>query len=60
MYGLFAIGLALLATLPVLVGWLFFGPLAYLSTYAASRDLFECEREDWDDEEGEVVAELLD
>ena len=39
-YGLVGVGLAVLATLMVLVGWLLLVPLAFLSTYAAYRELF--------------------
>lgn len=42
-YGLVGIGLALVATLMFLVGWLFLVPLAFLSTYAAFRDMFGAE-----------------
>jgi hypothetical protein len=40
-YGLVFIGLAIVATLMILLGWLFLMPLCYLSTYAAYRKLFE-------------------
>lgn len=40
-YGLVAIGLAIVATLMFLLGWLLLLPLIFLSTYAAYCDLFE-------------------
>jgi uncharacterized membrane protein len=39
-YGLALIGITLLATLPLLLGWLVLMPLFYCSTYAAYRDIF--------------------
>jgi uncharacterized membrane protein len=44
-YGLVFIGLAIAASLLLMIGWLFLVPLAYLSTYAAFRDLFESQGE---------------
>jgi len=44
-YGLVGVGLAILATLTFLLGWFLLLPLAFLSTYAAYRDLFEDEIE---------------
>jgi uncharacterized membrane protein len=40
-YGLSFIGLAIIASMLAMLGWLFLGPLLFLSTYAAYRDLFE-------------------
>jgi uncharacterized membrane protein len=40
-YGLAFIGLAVVASLMIMLGWLFLVPLCYLSAYAAYRDLFE-------------------
>lgn len=39
-YGIAFIGLALASTMMLLLGWLFLGPLMFLSTYAAFRDMF--------------------
>jgi uncharacterized membrane protein len=39
-YGVVFIGMALLATVTFMLGWLLLGPLMFLSTYAACRDLF--------------------
>jgi len=40
-YGLVGAGLAVVATLTFLIGWILLLPLVFLSTYAAYRDLFE-------------------
>jgi uncharacterized membrane protein len=44
-YGLVFIGLAFVATLMFLIGWIFLVPLTFLSTYAAFRDMFDTEVE---------------
>jgi hypothetical protein len=43
-YGLALIGIAILASLPLRLGWLVLMPLIYCSTYAAYRDIFTTER----------------
>ena len=40
-YGLLWIGFAIIASIPLMLGWLVLAPLMVLSTYAAYRDLFE-------------------
>jgi len=40
-YGLVGVGLAVVATLMFVIGWILLLPLIFLSTYAAFRDLFE-------------------
>jgi hypothetical protein len=40
-YGLLWIGFAIIASVPLMLGWLVLAPLMVLSTYAAYRDLFE-------------------
>jgi len=39
-YGLVGVGLAILASLPLLTGWFILVPLMFLSTYAAFHDIF--------------------
>ncbi len=43
-YGLLWIGFAIIATIPLGLGWLILAPLSILSTYVAYRDLFEPEQ----------------
>jgi len=40
-YGLVFVGLAVVASMLLMLGWLLLGPLMFLSTYAAYRDLFD-------------------
>ena len=43
-YGLLWIGFAIIASIPIGLGWLILAPLTILSTYTAYRDLFEPEQ----------------
>jgi uncharacterized membrane protein len=40
LYGLVGMALAIAATLPLLLGWLVLGPLMYITSYTAYRDIF--------------------
>jgi uncharacterized membrane protein len=40
LYGIIGMVAAVVATLPIFLGWLVFGPLIYISVYTSYREIF--------------------